>query len=107
MSSDDKFIDYIGRTTDKPDRVRYRAETWRQRLDAAIIVPSGEIRAFSRKIKVKLHDDDPTCAICYQHIQTPEDAEIDHIKHYWRGGATLPENARLTHRHCNRSRGDR
>jgi hypothetical protein len=32
MSSDDTFVDYIGRTTDKPDRVRYRAETWRQRL---------------------------------------------------------------------------
>ena len=107
MSSDDKFVDYIGRTTDKPDRVRYRAETWRQRLDAAITVPSGEIRAFSRKLKVKLHADDPTCAICCQYIQSPEDAEIDHIKHYWRGGGTLPENARLTHRHCNRNRGGR
>jgi hypothetical protein len=107
MSNDLTFVDYIGRTTDKPDRVRYRAETWRQRIDAAIAVPPGETRAFSRKLKVKLHATDPTCAICGQHIHSPEDAEVDHIKHYWRGGATIPENARLTHRHCNRRRGGR
>jgi 5-methylcytosine-specific restriction endonuclease McrA len=107
MSNDDIFIDYIGRTTDKPDRVRYRAETWRKRLDAAITVPFGETRAFSLKLKAKLHATDPTCAICGQHIHLAEDAEIDHIKHYWRGGATIPENARLTHRHCNRRRGGR
>jgi 5-methylcytosine-specific restriction endonuclease McrA len=35
------------------------------------------------------------------------DADIDHIKHYWRGGKTIPENARLTHRYCNRKRGGR
>lgn len=107
MSTDDTFVDYIGRTTDKPDRVRYRAETWRQRLEAAVVVPAGEVRAFSRKLKEDLHAADPTCAICGQHIHAPEDAEVDHIKHYWRGGATIPNNARLTHRHCNRARGGR
>lgn len=107
MSSDDTFVDYIGRTTDKPDRVRYRADTWRKRIEAAVVVPAGEARAFSRKLKVDLHAVDSTCAICGQHIQAPEDAEVDHIKHYWRGGATIPKNARLTHRHCNRARGGR
>lgn len=107
MSNDDTFVDYIGRTTDKPDRVRYRADSWRCRLDAAIAVPFGETRTFSRKLKVALHGADSACAICGQHIQSPEDAEVDHIKHYWRGGATIPENARLTHRHCNRKRGGR
>ena len=107
MSNDDTFVDYIGRTTDKPDRVRYRAETWRQRLDAVVVVPAGETRAFSRKLKEDLHSANPTCAICGQHIHAHEDAEVDHIKHYWRGGATIPNNARLTHRHCNRARGGR
>ncbi|OYX33901.1 MAG: hypothetical protein B7Y99_06560 [Caulobacterales bacterium 32-69-10] len=107
MSNDDTFVDYIGRTTDKPDRVRYRADTWRQRLEAAVVVPAGEVRAFSRKLKEDLHAADPTCAICSQHVHAPQDAEVDHIKHYWRGGATIPENARLTHRHCNRARGGR
>lgn len=107
MSTDETFVDYIGRTTDKPDRIRYRADTWRQRLEAAIRVPAGEARAFTRKLKDELHAADPTCAICAQHIHAPEDAEVDHIKHYWRGGATIPENARLTHRYCNRARGGR
>jgi hypothetical protein len=107
MTNDDTFVDYIGRTTDKPDRVRYRADTWRRHLDSAITVPPSETRPFSRRLKVDLHNADPTCAICDQHIHSPEDAEVDHIKHYWRGGATIPENARLTHRHCNRKRGGR
>jgi 5-methylcytosine-specific restriction endonuclease McrA len=107
MSSDDIFVDYIGRTTDKPDRVRYRADTWRRRLEAAVVVPAGETRSFSRKLKEDLHTADPACAICGQHIHSPEDAEVDHIKHYWRGGATIPQNARLAHRHCNRRRGGR
>jgi hypothetical protein len=36
-----------------------------------------------------------------------DDTEVDHIEHYWRGGKTIPENARLTHRYCNRVRGGR
>jgi hypothetical protein len=48
---------------------------------------------------------DPTCLICQQKIQTIDDAEIDHVEHYWRGGETISSNARLTHRFCNRSRG--
>ncbi|HEY3719824.1 MAG TPA: HNH endonuclease signature motif containing protein [Roseiarcus sp.] len=56
-------------------------------------------------MKKRLYDADSSCAICSQHIQSPYDAEIDHIVHYWRGGRTVPENARLTHRYCNRQRG--
>ena len=32
------------------------------------------------------------------------DAALDHEKHYWRGGKTIPENARLVHRQCNLQR---
>lgn len=107
MATDAVFADYIGRTTDKPDRVRYRADTWRKRLDGAITVPQGEVRAFSRKLKDDLHAADPSCAICGQRVQSPDDAEVDHIDHYWRGGATIKANARLAHRYCNRARGGR
>ena len=31
-------------------------------------------------------------------------AAVDHIEQYWRGGKTIPENARLTHRYCNMAR---
>jgi len=29
---------------------------------------------------------------------------VDHIEMYWKGGKTIPENARLTHRYCNWAR---
>lgn len=107
MSADAVFVDYIGRTTDKPDRIQYRARVWLDRLDKVVAVAGGETRAFSRKLKEDLHSADPTCAICGQRIPTADDAEVDHIVHYWRGGATIPQNARLTHRYCNRVRGGR
>jgi hypothetical protein len=107
MTNDATFVDYIGRSTDKPDRVRYRADAWRKRMDEVVRVPANETRAFSRKLKMELHAGDPSCAICSQHIHAPEDAEVDHVHHYWRGGATIPSNARLAHRHCNRARGGR
>ena len=42
-----------------------------------------------------------------QSIHNIDDSEVDHIEHYWKGGKTVPENARLTHRYCNRQRGGR
>ena len=46
----------------------------------------------------------PTCAICGQKIASIDDSAVDHIKQYWTGGQTIPENARLAHRFCNWSR---
>lgn len=45
-----------------------------------------------------------TCAICGQEIKSLEDAAMDHHEHYWRGGETVPSNARLVHRICNLQR---
>jgi hypothetical protein len=33
-----------------------------------------------------------------------DDAALDHVQQYWEGGQTVPENARLVHRHCNLTR---
>jgi hypothetical protein len=107
MTNDATFVDFIGRTTDKPDRVRFRAETWKKRIEDLVKVPAGETRNFSRQLKVSLHEANPACTICNQTIHHVDDAELDHVEHYWRGGRTIPENARLTHRYCNRVRGGR
>ena len=105
LTHDRTFVDYIGRTTDKPDRIRYRAETWKRRLEDLVRTPENEPRNFSKALKRRLYEEDPSCAICDQHIHLLDDSEIDHVVHYWRGGRTIPENARLTHRYCNRRRG--
>ncbi len=105
ITNDDTFIEYISSTTDKPERIQYRADTWRQRLQG--LVSNREPRAFSLDLKQRLHQADPTCKLCNQRIHDIDDAEVDHIEHYWRGGKTIPDNARLTHRYCNRARGGR
>ncbi|MBZ9714914.1 GmrSD restriction endonuclease domain-containing protein [Deinococcus multiflagellatus] len=107
MTYDATFAEYVTSTGDKADRVRYRADTWRRRMDAVVGPPRSDSRTFSRKLKKALFEADSSCAICSQQIQTLDDAEVDHIVHYWRGGQTIPENARLTHRYCNRARGGR
>lgn len=50
---------------------------------------------------------DHTCALCGKLIEDYSDCEIDHIVPYSRGGKTVPENAQLTHRQCNRSKGSK
>ena len=105
LTHDTTFVEYISSTTDKPDRVQYRADIWGQRLKA--LVANKEPRNFSLELKQKLYDDNPTCKLCGQRIHDIDDAEVDHIKHYWRGGKTIEKNARLTHRYCNRVRGGR
>lgn len=107
MAGDPVFVDHIGRTTDKPERVHYRARVWLERLEKVVNVPANETRAFTRELKAALHEANPTCTLCSQRIHEVDDAEVDHVEHYWRGGATIPENARLTHRFCNRKRGGR
>jgi len=57
-----------------------------------------------RAVKKELFEKDACCAICHQQIRLMDDAAIDHIHQYWKGGKTIPENARLTHRFCNLSR---
>ncbi len=105
MMQDSTFVKYITSTTDKPERVRYRADIWRQRLKTLVSSPGP--RTFSPELKRKLYEDKPICGICDQDIHEIDDAELDHIRHYWRGGKTIPQNARLTHRYCNRARGGR
>ena len=59
----------------------------------------------SRELKEKLFKENPTCKECSQRINNVDDSEVDHIQCYWKGNKTIPENAQLTHRYCNRKKG--
>jgi hypothetical protein len=61
-------------------------------------------RIFSASLKKEMFNSDNACKICGQEIKTIEDAAMDHEIHYWRGGLTVPSNARLVHRVCNLKR---
>jgi len=106
MAHEQKFIDAISGTgTDSTDKVRTKFRIWSDSLENLLGSPRHEPRGFTRELKRQLFQTNPVCAICNQNIVDLDDAEVDHIEFYWRGGATIPSNARLTHRYCNRKRG--
>lgn len=104
MSSDQEFIDSIELSTSSLQAVTKRFDKWRMELQNILGVGQKEQRCFSAKLKKELFENDPTCTICGQAIQSVDDAAVDHIEQYWKGGKTIPENARLTHRYCNMAR---
>lgn len=104
MTTDQEFIDSIELSTSSLQAVTKRFDKWRLVLQSIIGVGRKEDRCFSLSLKKKLYSEDSTCAICGQEIQEIDDSAIDHIHQYWKGGQTIPENARLTHRYCNWAR---
>jgi len=108
MTEDEAFINSIELSTSAVQAVTTRFDTWRLALQGIVGVSRKEPRCFSRLVKESLFKCNSACAICGQKINEIDDASVDHIKQYWTGGRTIPENARLTHRYCNwaRSRTD-
>lgn len=104
MTEDQDFIDSIELSTSSVQAVTIRFDKWRNTLQSVLGIAQKEPRCFSHQLKEELMKQNPTCAICQQRISNIDDAAIDHIKQYWTGGKTIPENARLTHRYCNCAR---
>lgn len=104
MTSDQEFIEAIELSTSSVQAIRKRFDKWRLTLQEIIGVQRKEPRCFSFALKQSMFDNDPTCELCGQKIQVIDDAALDHIEQFWRGGKTIPENARLTHRFCNWAR---
>ena len=108
MTSDKEFIASIsGSGTTSTAKVTTRFKKWLDALEKIAGMPKTEPRTFSWEFKKQLYDQNPVCAICGNKIMLIDDAVIDHIEHYWRGGKTIPSNARLVHRYCNLKRGGR
>lgn len=105
MTHDEVFIDSIsGSGTDNKEKTITRFDKWHSALKEIVGINRVEPRKFSLQYKKQLYETDATCAICGQKIHLLDDAEVDHIDQYWRGGKTIPSNARLSHRYCNRAR---
>ena len=106
LAEDDRWVQAVTAATGDYNKIEYTFETWKARLKEAIGTeqPNDKKRVFSRALKEEMFAADPTCSICGQRIVLVNDAALDHIVHYWRGGQTVPENARLAHRLCNEKR---
>jgi hypothetical protein len=104
MATDNDFIESIELGTSSIDMVKRRFDLTRQMVEGILREYRPQPRCFSRALKSDLFETNPACRICGQNIAEIDDAAVDHIEQYWRGGKTIPENARLTHRHCNAAR---
>lgn len=104
MTEDQDFIASIELSTSSLQAVTKRFDLWRLTLQDILGIGKKEPRCFSLQLKQVLFQTNNTCAICNQKIQEVDDSAIDHIKQYWTGGKTIPENARLAHRYCNWAR---
>ena len=104
MTANQDFIDAILLGTSDVQRVHKRFDLMRLRVDDILTDHPRQPRCFTFDLKRRFFEHDATCAICGQRIQRIDDAAVDHIDQYWRGGRTIPENARLAHRYCNVAR---
>lgn len=106
IETDDHWRDCVGRSTGDFERISYAFKTWNDRLGSVMenAEKNDSKRIFPRELKEKLYRQNNVCEICRQKISDMDDAALDHHKHHWRGGQTVPENARLVHRHCNATR---
>ncbi len=106
LLEDARWVEVVSRSTGDQAHIRYAFETWNRRLDSLLASYENvkRDRTFTRALKKELFEQHCSCAACGNEIRLMNDAEIDHIEQYWRGGSTIPENARLVHRSCNRRR---
>ena len=104
MVSNEAFIDSILIGTSDTKKVRTRFNIAMQIVEDILNNCEKQPRCFSSELKNELFKKNPTCSLCGNGIQHIDDATVDHIEQYWRGGETKPENARLTHRYCNLAR---
>lgn len=103
---DKTFLDSLtGSGTTSKTKMIYKFDTWIRTLRDIIGLPKNEPRLFSYELKKNLFNQNQTCKICKQQILNINDSEIDHITCFWKGGKTIPENAQLVHRICNRIKG--
>jgi hypothetical protein len=106
IGTDSTWVESVTTSTGDPSKIDYTFVTWKGRLKKAIGSDrrTDSKRLFSRELKEELFQQDNTCKICGQKIILIHDAALDHEEQYWAGGHTVPENARLVHRHCNVTR---
>ena len=99
MAHDEEFINAIvGPRTYEKIPVRTRFKIW---FDSLRKITENQNNNFSLELKRQVYDRNPECCVCGRSIQILDDAEINNVDYYWRGG-TIPIDARVAHRYCSR-----
>jgi CRISPR/Cas system Type II protein with McrA/HNH and RuvC-like nuclease domain len=104
MINNREFIDSILIQTSNKEVLKKRFKIWFEKLDEIIGNNGYEQRTFSYQVKKELFEKNPVCAISGQRILAIEDAEVDHIVPFSKGGKTEMDNAQLVLRYFNRAK---
>ena len=106
VNTDKKWVEYVTNHTSDYTHISYAFSTWKDRLREAVkdTEPNDSQRCFTRALKEDMFKQSDVCGICGEKISHIDDAALDHDRHWWRGGKTVPDNARLVHRYCNATR---
>ena len=104
MINNREFIDSILIQTSNKEVLKKRFKIWFEKLDEIIGNNGYEQRTFSYQLKKELFEKNPVCAISGQRILAIEDAEVDHIVPFSKGGKTEMDNAQLVLRYFNRAK---
>jgi len=107
MTNDSEFQKSILLETSNKEVMKKRFKIWLETLEKIIGNSEYDKRTFSYEVKKELFDQNPVCAISKQRILAIEDAEVDHILPYSKGGETKINNAQLVLRYFNRAKGNR
>jgi Protein of unknown function DUF262/HNH endonuclease len=108
MCNNQDFINSIELKTNDTGTLKSRFEIWYSVLKKIIGNKINNSRNFTYEQKETLFKQSKAkCAICGQKILQIEDSEVDHIKPHSKGGETILSNAQITHRYCNRAKGNR
>ena len=106
VHTDPDWEEFVTNHTGDYTRISYAFTTWKDRLKEAVkdTEPNDSERCFSRALKEEMFERNDVCESCGLKISHVNDAALDHDEHWWRGGKTVPDNARLVHRYCNATR---
>ena len=112
--NDEEFIKSIGSPQTAEKRKVFTRINKVKELLKNILENDEDKRFFSKEIREKLWKNNKQknngmakCAICGNEIHSINDAGVDHIVPYSKGGETTEENAQLVHSWCNSSKGSR
>lgn len=107
MITNQEFQNLIGYKTSDTDNVKKRFKIYMNMLESIIGDKTYSQRTFPYALKEELYNQNPYCAISGQKILAIEDAEVDHITPFSKGGKTVKENAQLVLRYFNRAKSDK
>jgi hypothetical protein len=90
MASNRNFNNAIQLSTSSVGNVKLRFDLMRQIAEGVPKDHKIQERCFTRELEQELFDRNPTCQLRKQAIQELDDAAVDHIEPYWRGGRPYP-----------------